>query len=154
MSRDLWLIVRRLDQENAAEEDAATFDPDQDARDYEEVARSLPVFCVSSRAFQRLTGKLGQGDFDVHGFQTAEDTEIPQLQAHIKLLTAGSRIKICQRFLNDFMQVLNSMSFWAFNNGVMHPLPESEEQRESKHLRELILALKKVSTTSQMCRSF
>jgi hypothetical protein len=39
--------VRELDMENAEEEDEENFDPDQEIRDYDEVAKSLKVFCVS-----------------------------------------------------------------------------------------------------------
>ncbi|RDL34493.1 uncharacterized protein BP5553_07621 [Venustampulla echinocandica] len=46
--------IKELDQENAQEADEANFNPDEDIRNYEEVARSLPVFCVSSRAYQKL----------------------------------------------------------------------------------------------------
>jgi chromosome segregation ATPase len=35
--------VKELDQENAQEDDEANFDPEEDIRNYEEVARSLPV---------------------------------------------------------------------------------------------------------------
>jgi ribosome biogenesis GTPase A len=68
--------IKELDQENAAEEDEENFDPETDIRDYDEVARSLPVFCVSSRAYQKLLGRL-QRDNDVPGFTTTEETEIP-----------------------------------------------------------------------------
>ena len=46
--------MKELDQELAAEEDEENFDPAKDIRDYDEVARSLPVFCVSSRGYQKL----------------------------------------------------------------------------------------------------
>jgi hypothetical protein len=58
-----------------AEEDEANFNPDEDIRNYEEVAGSLPVFCVSSRAYQKLSGRL-QRDKDVPGFKLVEETEV------------------------------------------------------------------------------
>jgi hypothetical protein len=33
--------------ENAQKEDEENFDPEEDIRDYDKVARSLPVFCCS-----------------------------------------------------------------------------------------------------------
>ena len=48
--------VKELDQEIAEEEDALNFDPEAYLRDYDEVAQNLSVFCVSSRAYQRLQG--------------------------------------------------------------------------------------------------
>jgi len=67
--------IKELDQENQIEANEAEFDPDEDLRDYAEVARSLPVFCVSSRAYQKLCGRL-QRDQVVHGFSTVEETEV------------------------------------------------------------------------------
>lgn len=40
--------IKVLGQMNAQEEDEEAFNPDDDARDYEEVTRSPPVLCVSS----------------------------------------------------------------------------------------------------------
>lgn len=75
IQQDFAAGIKELDQENAAEEDEANFNPDEDLRDYEEVARSLPVFCVSSRAYQKLSGRLVR-DNDVPGFKTIEETEV------------------------------------------------------------------------------
>jgi chromosome segregation ATPase len=41
--------VKELDQENAQEDDEANFNPEEDIRNYEEVARSLPVRMKSHR---------------------------------------------------------------------------------------------------------
>ncbi|KAI7365368.1 hypothetical protein KC328_g18655, partial [Hortaea werneckii] len=78
--------IRELDQENAEEEDPEHFNPEEDLRDYDEVARNLLVFCVSSRAYQKLSGRLKK-DKDVPGFEDVQQTEMPQLQAHCKKLT-------------------------------------------------------------------
>jgi hypothetical protein len=47
------------------QEDESTFNPEQDTHDYEEIARNLPVFCVSSRAYQKIRGRLEKDDFQV-----------------------------------------------------------------------------------------
>ena len=44
--QDFAAGIKELDQELAAEDDEDNFDPDADVRDYDEVARGLPVFCV------------------------------------------------------------------------------------------------------------
>jgi hypothetical protein len=108
IQQDFAAGIRELDQENSLEEDEANFNPDDDIRDYEEVARSLPVFCVSSRAYQKLCGRL-QRDKGVPGFDELKQTEIPQLQAHCKKLTEAGRELSCRRFLNSFGQLLNSL---------------------------------------------
>ncbi len=105
----------RLDQETAAEDDAENFDPEVDLRDYAAVAASLPVFCVSSRAFQKLSGRLQKDGFISDGFLTPDDTEIPQLQEHAKKLTEADRAANCRKFLHDLVHLLNSMKMWAAN---------------------------------------
>ncbi|KAI1372650.1 hypothetical protein F4677DRAFT_431751 [Hypoxylon crocopeplum] len=138
IKQDFAMGIKELDQENAAEEDDTTFDPDQDLRDYDEVARSLPVFCVSSRAYQKINGRLQKDDFRSHGFMSAEDTEVPQLQQHAKKLTEAGRASHCRRFLNDLAQITNSMKIWATNDGTHSTLTDVEQRREEMHLRKLL----------------
>jgi hypothetical protein len=83
IQRDFADGIKELDMEAAQEEDPDEFNPEDDIRDYDNVARSLPVFCVSSRAYQKLRGRFIR-EKDVAGYQTCEETEIPQLQAHCK----------------------------------------------------------------------
>ncbi|KAI4748386.1 hypothetical protein E4T50_01395 [Aureobasidium sp. EXF-12298] len=66
--------IKELDQETAADEDPDTFNPEEDLRDYEKVAKDLPVYCVSSRAYQKLSGRLVK-DNAVRGFTDVEQTE-------------------------------------------------------------------------------
>lgn len=75
IQQDFAAGIKELDQENANEEDADNFNPDEDIRDYGEVAQSLPVFCVSSRAYQKLSGRLKR-DRGVPGFNSLEETEV------------------------------------------------------------------------------
>lgn len=138
IKQDFAMGIKELDQENAIEEDDATFDPDQDVRDYDEVARSLPVFCVSSRAYQKLSGRLEKDDIRSHGFLSLEDTEIPQLQEHAKKLTEGGRRSHCRRFLNDLSQLVNSMSLWSADDGTGLNLTDGEKRREERHLKKLL----------------
>ncbi|EEQ83790.2 uncharacterized protein BDCG_00595 [Blastomyces dermatitidis ER-3] len=83
--------VRQLDEADAEEE---SFDPSVDLRDYDQVARALPVFCVSSKAYQKLKGRLRR-DHAVKAFCNPEDTEIPDLQAHCLSLTIAQRTSGC-----------------------------------------------------------
>ena len=82
IQQDFAAGIKEIDQEIAAEEDEDNFNPDNDVRDYDEVAKSLPVFCVSSRGYQKLQGRLRK-DPPVPGFTSIEETEIPALQAHV-----------------------------------------------------------------------
>ena len=112
IQQDFAAGIKELDQELAAEEDEANFNPEEDARDYDEVARSLPVFCVSSRGYQKLQGRFKK-DQAVRGFKTLEETQIPQLQEHCKKLTVAGRTTSCKRFMISLSQLLNSVSLWA-----------------------------------------
>lgn len=75
IQQDFAAGIKELDMENAAEDDEENFNPDEDIRDYDEVARSLPVFCVSSRAYQKMNGRLKK-DGNVPGFKTPEETQV------------------------------------------------------------------------------
>ncbi|KAL2360757.1 hypothetical protein RJZ56_006365 [Blastomyces dermatitidis] len=94
--QDFVVGVRQLDEADAEEE---SFDPSVDLRDYDQVARALPVFCVSSKAYQKLKGRLRR-DHAVKAFCNPEDTEIPDLQAHCLSLTIAQRTSGCESFLN------------------------------------------------------
>ncbi|KAF2800452.1 hypothetical protein K505DRAFT_228631 [Melanomma pulvis-pyrius CBS 109.77] len=125
--------IRELDQENAAE-DEANFNPDEDLRNYDEVAKSLPVFCVSSRAYQNLCGRL-QNDDKVPGFKSAEETEIPQLQAHCMKLTEAGRIQTSLAFLQGFRQLLHTLSLWSSTHGSGSEMKSDEKQKQHQYVR-------------------
>ncbi|OQO03091.1 hypothetical protein B0A48_11346 [Cryoendolithus antarcticus] len=92
--------IRELDHEDAADENPDAFNPDKDLRDYDEVARSLPVYCVSSRAYQKLSGRLQKDS-----------------AAHCKQLTENGRAAACKRFLNSVNQLLTSLCLWSSDDG-------------------------------------
>ncbi|KAK1531727.1 hypothetical protein CPAR01_11376 [Colletotrichum paranaense] len=135
IQRDFAMGIKELDQEAAIEEDEETFNPDEDIRDYDKVARNLPVFCVSSRAYQKMRGRLQKDDFNNDGFRDVKETEIPQLQQHAKKLTEGGRAASCRRFLTELSQLLNSMKMWAANDGSRSHLGQRELQSEGTRVR-------------------
>ncbi|KAI9789949.1 MAG: hypothetical protein M1835_001330 [Candelina submexicana] len=134
--------IKELDQELAMEDDEENFNPDVDVRDYDEVARSLPVFCVSSRAYQKLQGRLKK-EAAVPGFKDVEGTEIPALQAHCRKLTEAGRANSCRRFLNQLSQLLNSMSLWASDDGTGPSLSEDQQAKETQRLSGRLKKLEK-----------
>ena len=144
IQRDFAAGIKELDQELAEEEDAANFNPDEDARDYDEVARSLPVFCVSSRAYQKLKGRL-QKDKSVPGFADVDETEIPLLQAHCRKLTEAGREAACKRFLTNLTQLLNSLRLWSSNDGSGRNLTNAQLKHEAKILNDKLDRLDNVS---------
>ncbi|KAK1752155.1 hypothetical protein QBC47DRAFT_306133 [Echria macrotheca] len=143
IKKDFAMGIKELDQEAAAMEDESTFDPEVDLRDYDAVAESLPVFCVSSRAFQGLSGRLQKDDVNSSGFQSVDDTEIPQLQAHARKLTEGGRAANSRRFLNDLLQLINSLNMWASNDGTQIGLTAEEKRAEEAAIRSQLQVLEK-----------
>ncbi|HEU0047929.1 MAG TPA: hypothetical protein VFQ43_10045, partial [Nitrososphaera sp.] len=146
IQQDFAAGIKELDMEIQEEEDAANFNPENDVRDYDEVARSLPVFTVSSRAYQKLMGRLIK-DKDVPGFTSVEQTQIPQLQEHAKKTTEAGRQSNCRRFLNSLSQLLNSLKLWASSDGSLNSLTETQKWREAKILADKLKTLDKVSST-------
>ena len=147
IQQDFAAGIKELDQELAAEEDEENFDPEAEVRDYEEVARGLPVFCVSSRGYQKLKGRLRK-DPKILGFTTIEETEIPQLQAHCEQLTEAGRSASCRTFINKLSQLLNSLSLWASNDGSGANMTEEQRAREARYLQKGLSALESVSFRS------
>ena len=147
IQQDFAAGIKELDQELADEEDEANFDPEAEVRDYEEVARGLPVFCVSSRGYQKLKGRLRK-DPKILGFTTIEETEIPQLQAHCEQLTEAGRSANCRTFINKLSQLLNSLSLWASNDGSGANMTGEQRAREARYLQTGLSALESVSSRS------
>ena len=148
IQQDFAAGIKELDQELAAEEDEENFDPDAEARDYDEVARSLPVFCVSSRGYQKLQGRLRK-DPHIAGFANIEETEIPQLQTHCEKLTENGRSANCKTFINKLSQLLNSLTLWASNDGTGEHLSTEQRAKETKFLQKGLQTLESVSPRYQ-----
>ncbi|KAF1961197.1 hypothetical protein CC80DRAFT_463932 [Byssothecium circinans] len=142
IQQDFAAGIKELDMENAEEEDEEAFNPDEDQRDYEEVARSLPVFCVSSRAYQKMCGRLKK-DGKVPGFRTPEETEMPQLQQHCKKLTEAGRIQACRKFLLNLVQQLNTFTLWASNDGTGLKMTDEDKRKQHSYLQKRLSELEK-----------
>lgn len=112
-------------------------------RDYDEVARNLPVFCVSARAYQKLAGRLKKDAVQVDGFLSQDDTEIPQLQEYTKKLTESVRLNTSRDLLNQLNQLLNSMKLWAFH-GTRSAMSNKTQEIDELFLHSLLTSLEKV----------
>jgi GTPase SAR1 family protein len=134
IQQDFAAGIKEIDQENAAEEDEENFNPDVEMRDYDEVARLLPVFCVSSRAYQKMCGRM-QKDDGVPGFVTPEETEVPQLQDHCKKLTEGGRIQTSRTFLTSVCQMLTTFNLWMANDGTSLKMTDEDMRKQVIHLK-------------------
>ncbi|KAL9075583.1 MAG: hypothetical protein Q9157_003987 [Trypethelium eluteriae] len=142
IQQDFASGIKELEQENAIEEDEDNFDPGKDLRDYDEVARSLPVFCISSRAYQKLSGHFRK-DPDIVGFTNVDQTEVPQLKSHCIKLTEAGRAGDCRNFLNSLNQILNSLSLWSSNEGTEGRWSDAQKDVEDQVLQEQLQDLSK-----------
>ncbi|CAJ2506164.1 Uu.00g002940.m01.CDS01 [Anthostomella pinea] len=139
---DYALGLKELDQDSSQGENPAACDPEHEVRDYNQVARSLPVFCVSSRAYQEKCGRLDTED-QFEGFETPETTEIPQLIAHAKKSTEARCISNDKAFLNDLLQVLNSLFIWSSKSDFEIPLTDEEKKDEMASVKFALVGLEK-----------
>jgi hypothetical protein len=142
IQQDFAAGLKELDQENAAEEDEDNFNPDEELRDYEAVARSLPVFCVSSRAYQKMSGRL-QKDDPVPGFEVPEETEMPQLQAHCAKLTESGRTQTARSFLLNLCQQLTTFSLWASDDGTGLKMTDDDKRKQVRYLEKRLEELER-----------
>ncbi|KAL8899294.1 MAG: hypothetical protein Q9207_006271 [Kuettlingeria erythrocarpa] len=134
IQQDFAAGIKEIDQEIAAEEDEDNFNPEVEVRDYDEVAKSLPVFCVSSRGYQKLRGRHRKDPY-VAGFTNIEETEIPALQAHCEKLTETGREANCRAFINKMNSLLNSLTLWASSDGTGANLSPEQKDREARFLQ-------------------
>ncbi|KAI8635076.1 hypothetical protein F5Y19DRAFT_470125 [Xylariaceae sp. FL1651] len=138
--RDQFALgLKELDQQDAQHIDADNFDPEKELRNYNEIGRSLPVFCISSRAYQSI-----KGHEETEGFNTLDDTEIPQLRAHTIKLTEVTQIRSIRAFLNEFIQILNSLYMWSSKDGSEVFYTAEEKKVEIDYIKEQVNELEKL----------
>ncbi|KAK2056078.1 hypothetical protein LY76DRAFT_660553 [Colletotrichum caudatum] len=109
--RHLAKSFKDLDRQDAA------FEPDDATpRDYEDMSRQTPVFCTSSKVYREIRGIVLSDDDSTPGYETEEDTEIPQLQAHAQRMTEELRINKHKEVLSGICQLFNSIAIWALDS--------------------------------------
>lgn len=126
--------IREIDEADAQADDE-NFDPSVKLRDYDEFGRLLPVFCVSSKAYQQLRMQTKR-ETRVEGFRNLIDSEIPLLQQHAMDLPKLGRIQVYKTFLHEFCGLLNSLLIWADSSLLERGQTMSEQGQsyEMKHL--------------------
>lgn len=139
--RDYAIEIKELDLDLAAEADEDS-GPREDLRDYDVLARDFPVFCVSSRGYQKLKGWLGTGKSAV-AFKSLEETEIPLLQKHCVRLTEPGRVANSQHFLVKLTQLLNSLALWASGGNVDNGLTAEQKATRERQLAKSMDHLKR-----------
>lgn len=148
IQEDFAAGIRQLDQENAAVQDDNEFDPNFPIRDYEALAKSLNVFCVSAKAYQSLNRRF-RGDHAVKGFSELEQTEIPQVQRYCVQATTAARMAACTNFLNSLEQFLNSVKLLSSRKDGGIELTQEKTEEDDKFLNEQLELLRKVGTVAE-----
>ncbi|KAH6654028.1 hypothetical protein BKA67DRAFT_518272 [Truncatella angustata] len=134
--------IELLDQETAIRENAENFDHNHRIRDYKQIADSLPVFCVSSRAYQAKMYPT-KADAEFAGFVDFDQTEIPQLKAHAQRMTELGRVAACTKFLSSCLRVFQSLRAWLDVKDLDVSISEAEAAREIQIVKDCILELEK-----------
>ncbi|TKW49160.1 Nuclear GTPase SLIP-GC [Colletotrichum tanaceti] len=104
--------IKEVDDATASDQNDVFFMPDKPLRDYEKVKAGLRVFCISSRAYQKLNGMIQNVEFDTGGYRNSDDTGIPDLQAHAQKLTESHRNARCREILTKLRILLTSIECW------------------------------------------
>lgn len=130
--------IRELDDADA-QDDEENFDPSAKRRDYDDVGSSLPVFCVSSKAYQQLRTHTKR-ETRVEGFRNLTDSEIPLLQQHAIKLPEQGRIHVYKAFLNEFCGLLGTLVIWADSSLLEHNAQAMSEQHQSYEMKHLAAA--------------
>ncbi|RPA75505.1 hypothetical protein BJ508DRAFT_332024 [Ascobolus immersus RN42] len=115
LKKNFAIGLKEADDTAAELADPENFDPDIEIRDYDACRRNFPVFCVSSRGYHRLRGRMKR-ESDNMPFDSPEQTEFPALQAHCISVTERPRRTAAIDFGVSFEKLVNSLSIWISND--------------------------------------
>ncbi|RYP81934.1 hypothetical protein DL769_001778 [Monosporascus sp. CRB-8-3] len=148
--QDYALGLKELDEEFSQQANPESFDPEDEQRDYGSLATGLPVFCISSRAYQALSN-LSDNENPMLGFESSEATEIPQLIEHAKKITESRRSQAYGQFLNSFLQNMNSLYIWVSQDEGEVQLTDEEKQAQIDNVKAALGFENTVSDFIQAC---
>lgn len=101
------------------------------------------VFCVSSKAFQKMRGRYKK-EPPVEGFLNAESTGIPALRQHCLNSTLYKRQQMCNRTMNALDVLVERMRFWAEDNTPDYQISASQKTDLEKVIAREFEILRKV----------
>jgi len=142
-----------LGHDRAEATDGESFDPGYQERDYQKVAEMLPVFCVSSKAYLKLSGWLKEDD-PISGFPTTEDTKIPTVREHALKITESARTARLQRFYAKMHEYLNELLMHVGVSNRPMQLSLQHKQQEMQFLNMIFANLSKVDLHSMLTTIF
>ncbi|KAK1569452.1 tat pathway signal sequence [Colletotrichum navitas] len=104
---------KELKEESASDDNDVFLKDEAPPPDYEKIKANLPVFCISSRTYQKLNGMMQNEDISTSGYKDVDDTGIPGLQAHAQKLTEAGRHARCRRVITKLHTLLTSIACWV-----------------------------------------
>lgn len=131
--------IKEIDEEGSATD--PDYNPSIQKRDYAEVAQSLPVFCISSKAYQQLR-KNTSGESRMEGFTCMEDSEIPGLKDHAKTSALAGQLRSTKAYVNQFMHIMNSLTLWTNELSLQAGQCGMSEETKAYELKVLDVQLK------------
>ena len=125
--RDFANGIKELDEQVAVDKDPLEGIQNPRARNYDQIGAALPVFCVSSKAYQKLSGRLPNDPAMGPAFAAAEDTNIPQLQNHCMKLTETRRTAAARHYLNQAGRIFTSLNMWGTDTSSETTMTDEQE---------------------------
>ncbi|OHE95598.1 hypothetical protein CORC01_09030 [Colletotrichum orchidophilum] len=101
--------------------------------DYEEIGKHLPVFCISSRGYQQLRGRMKK-DHRVVGFTSLDDTGVPGLRGHTLELAATIQASHFRHHLSEICRLLGALDLFLAGDAANLKLSDNEKKQETKSL--------------------
>ncbi|KAJ0283740.1 hypothetical protein COL940_004522 [Colletotrichum noveboracense] len=143
IQKDFAFGLKELDDELLAEQAQSDGQPPEVADiDYERIGRDLPVYCISSRSYQQLRGRMKK-DRRVAGFTTLEETEVPGLQRHTLEFAAAVQDGYFKSHLNEICRLLRGIDLFLAGDEATLKMSDAERQEECKFLEKAVGKLRK-----------
>ncbi|KAI3544138.1 hypothetical protein CABS03_04943 [Colletotrichum abscissum] len=101
--------------------------------DYEQIGRVLPVFCISSRGYQQLRGRMKK-DHRVVGFTSLDDTGVPGLRDYTLEQAAAIQASHFRHHLSEICRLLGALDLFFAGDVSNLKLSENEKKQETQSL--------------------
>ncbi|KAK2014761.1 hypothetical protein LZ32DRAFT_527996 [Colletotrichum eremochloae] len=140
---DFAFGLKELDEELLAEQRQVDAQQTQEnPPDYEQIEKDLPVFCISSRGYQQLRGRMKK-DRRVDGFTSLDDTEVPGLRNHTLQLAASIQVIHFRHHLSNICRLLEALDLFVAGDVANLKLSDKEKQEETENLEKSLSELGK-----------
>ncbi|KAK1457104.1 hypothetical protein CMEL01_16115 [Colletotrichum melonis] len=101
--------------------------------DYEQIDRDLPVFCISSRGYQQLRGRMKK-DHRVVGFTSLDDTGVPGLRDYTLEQAAAIQASHFRHHLSEICRLLGALDLFFAGDVANLKLSENEKKQKTQSL--------------------